>query len=203
MEPTEIPVMRNQDQQFDDLLKSARVPERSQGYWDSFPKRVAVRLSEKRPTGETLSTSSLRLWGFGLVTVVMALILCVGLWMRGRHVSAEPNYAKLYREIESMFPNQVRAIVVESGGVKLDLSDRPDVPSSSPLRVDVCHNQQCRTYITFSGQRIPVNKESWDVLSDGVGHVLVVGPSVVWTSADSTRRAGAYHRYEKPMRMSS
>ena len=64
---------------------------------------------------------------------------------------------------------------MERDGVKLDLSDKPDVPSSSPLRVDVCHNQQCRTYITFSGQRIPVNAENWDVLSDGVGHVLVVG----------------------------
>ena len=95
--------------------------------------------------------------------------------------------------IESMFPNQVRAIVVESGAVKLDLSEKPDVPSSSPLRVDVCRNQQCRTYITFSGQRIRVNTESWDVLSDGVGHVLVVGRNVAWTSAEPNHRSGAYH----------
>ena len=195
--------MNNQDQQFDDLLKSARVPERSKGYWENFPKRMAARLSEERHAEEAPVGSSLRLWGFGLATVVIALILCAGLWMRGRHVSAEPNYAKLYREIESMFPNQIRAIVVESGGVKLDLSDRPDVPSSSPLRVDVCHNQQCGTYITFSGQRIRVNAESWDVLADGTGHVLVVGPNVVWTSAEPARRAGAYHIDAKPMRMSS
>src|ERR1700722_10688138 len=163
MEPTGVHDMNNQDQQFDEQLKSARVPERSEGYWEAFPKRVAVRLSEEPRAGEAPSTSSLRLWGFGLASAVAVLILCVSLWMRERLVSTGPNYAKLYREIESMFPNQVRAIVVESDGVKLDLSDKPDVPSSSPLRVDVCHNQQCGTYITFSGQRILVNKESGDV----------------------------------------
>jgi hypothetical protein len=195
--------MNNQDQQFDDLLKSARVPERSEGYWETFPKRMAVRLSEEKRIVETPSGSVLRLWGFGLVTAVATLMLCVGLWMRMRLVSTEPNYTKLYHEIESMFPNQVRAIVVERDGVRLELSDKPDVPSSSPLRVDVCHNQQCGTYITFSGQRIHVSTESWDVLSDGIGHVVVVGPNIAWTSAEPTRRAGAYHIDAKPMGMSS
>jgi hypothetical protein len=102
-----------------------------------------------------------------------------------------------------MFPNQVRGIVVENGGVKLDLSDKPDVPSSSPLRVDVCHNQQCGTYITFSGQKIRVDAENWDVLSDGVGHVVVAGPNIAWTSAEPARRVGAYHIDAKPMRLSS
>ena len=195
--------MNNQDQQFDDLLKSARVPERSEGYWESFPKRVGVWLSEERRTGEISSGSFLRYWGLGLATAVMVLMLGVGLWMRGRLVSTEPNYTKLYHEIESMFPNQVRAIVVEKNGVRLELSDKPDVPSSSPLRVDVCHNQQCGTYITFSGQRIRVNAESWDVLSDGGGHVVVAGPSIVWTSAEPMRRVGTYHIDAKPLRVSS
>ncbi len=195
--------MSNQDQHFDDLLKSACVPERSEGYWERFPKRVTAQLSTGAQMRTTTPASSIRLWGWGLAGACVVLIVSFSLWTKSSITTAQPNYTKLYREIESMFPNQVRAIVVESSGVKLDLSDKPDVPSSSPLRVDVCHDQQCGTYITFSGQQIRVNAESWDVLSDGVGHVLVVGPNVVWTSAEPTRRAGAYHIDANQLRMSS
>jgi hypothetical protein len=203
MEGTKVHAVSNQDQQFDDLLKSVRVPERSPGYWENFPKRVAAQLSERARTKTAISASSPRLWGWGLVGTCTVLIVGFGLWMKSSIATAQPNYTKLYHEIESMFPNQVRAIVVEGGGVKLELSDKPDIPSSSPLRVDVCHDQQCGTYITFSGQQIRVNAESWDVLSDGAGHVLVVGPNVVWTSAEPTGRAGAYHIDAQPLRMSS
>jgi hypothetical protein len=195
--------MNDADKNLNELLKKARTPERSAGYWENFPKRVTAQLlagSQPRPVS---SLTLPRLWAYGLAGVSAVLILCLGLWMRGRIATIQPDYTKLYHEIESMFPNQVRAIVVENGGVKLDLSDKPDIPSSSPLRVDVCHAQQCRTYITFSGQRIIVNAESWDVLSDGVGHVLVVGPNVVWTSAEPARHVGAYHIDAQPLRMSS
>ena len=185
--------MSKQDQQFDDMLKSARVPDRSAGYWENFPKRVTARLSTSTQPVMAPSSNAAHRWAWVPASAFAVLMLCFGFWMRSRITTAQPNYAKLYREIEAMFPNQVRTIVVDSGAVKLDLSERPDVPSSSPLRVDVCHNQQCRTYITFSGQRIRVNTENWDVLSDGVGNVLVVGRNVAWTSAEPNHRSGAYH----------
>jgi hypothetical protein len=175
------------------MLKSAKVPDRSAGYWENFPKRVTAQLAAGMQPKTTGSAGLIRRWGWGLALACTVLIAGIGLWMHRPAATARPNYAKLYREIEAMFPNQVRAIVVESGAVKLDLSEKPDVPSSSPLRVDVCQNQQCRTYITFSGQQIRVNMESWDVLSDEVGHVLVVGRNVAWTSAEPNRRSGAYH----------
>ena len=179
--------------ELDKLMKNARVPERSPGYWENFPKRVTARLSTSAQPVMAPSTNAFHRWAWVLASAFAVLMLCFGFWMRSRITTAQLNYAKLYREIEAMFPNQVRTIVVESGAVKLDLSERPDVPSSSPLRVDVCRNQQCRTYITFSGQRIRVNRENWDVLSDGVGHVLVVGRNVAWTSAEPNHRSGAYH----------
>ena len=179
--------------ELDKLMKNARVPERSPGYWENFPKRGTARWSTSAQPVMAPSTDAPHRWAWVLASAFAVLILCFGFWMRSRITTAQPNYAKLYHEIEGMFPNQVRTIVVESGAVKLDLSERPDVPSSSPLRVDVCHNQQCRTYITFSGQRIRVNAENWDVLSDGVGHVLVVGRNVAWTSAEPNHRSGAYH----------
>jgi hypothetical protein len=195
--------MKVDDDKLTELLKSARAPDRSAGYWENFPKRVTAQLFAGAPAPSTTSASPFRAWGWGLAGACAVLIASFGLWMRARVVSAEPNYTKLYREIESMFPNQVRAIVVENGGVRLDLSDRPDIPSSPPLRVDVCHNQQCGTYITFSGQQIRVNTENWDVLSDGLGHVVVAGRSRVWTSAEPARRAGAYHIDAEPLKVTS
>lgn len=193
MERTEVYGVSKQHQQFDDLLKSARVPERSAGYWENFPKRVSAQLSAGAQPTAAISPGLIRLWLWGLAAVCGALVLCFGLWMKRPIATAQPNYAKLYHEIESMFPNQVRAIVVEHGGIKLDLSDQPNVPSSSPLRVDVCYEQQCRTYITLSGQQILVGGERCEVLSDGQGHVLVAGRDMVWTSEEPSQHAGGYH----------
>jgi hypothetical protein len=190
------------DSDLDSLLRTLRVPERPAEYWERFPKQVRGRIFTGLRAETPISDDRARLWLWGAATAFTALILCVGFWARNRMVTAEPNYTKLYREIESMFPNQVRAIVMENGAVKLDLSEKPDVPSSLPLRVDICQNQQCRTYITFSGQRIRVDTESWDVLTDGDGHVLVVGRNLAWTSAEPNRRSGAYHIDAAPLETS-
>jgi hypothetical protein len=130
------------------------------------------------------------------------LALCVGLWLKPRR-PAGPNYAKLYREVEAMFPNQVRAIAVDQQGVRLDLADKPNVPASAPLLVNVCREQQCRAFITFSGQQIRVNGESWDVLANGEGGVFVVGKRSVWSSEEPTQRAGVYRIDAQPLRFTS
>ena len=191
--------MSHDDSNLDGVLKASHVPDRSTGYWESFPKRVTVRLSEAVRTEATISASSIRLWAWGLAGVCAVLMVSFGLWMRERLAPAEPNYTKLYQEIHTMFPNQVRAIVVGQTGVKLDLSDNPDIPSSPPVRVDVCRHQQCLTYITFSGQSIRLNGETCDVLADGQGHISLVGRDIVWTSADPTRRLEAYHIEAGPL----
>jgi hypothetical protein len=185
--------------ELDKLMKSARVPERSAGYWENFPKRVTARLSGSAQPVMAPSRNAPRRWAWALAGAFAVLILCLGLWMRNRIATVQPDYTKLYREIESMFPNQVRAIVVESSGVKLDLSDKPDIPSSPPVRVDVCRHQRCRTYITFSGQSIRLNGETCDVLADGQGHISLVGRDTVWTSADPTHRLEAYHIEAGPL----
>jgi hypothetical protein len=199
MEGTKVHAVSNQDQHFDNLLKSVRVPERSPGYWENFPQRVTAQLSAGRQPAAPVSVNSPGLWAWGLAGASAVLIAGYGLWMKSSIATAQPNYTKLYHEIESMFPNQVRAIVVEQSGVKLDLSERPDVPSSPPVRVDVCRRQQCLTYITFSGQSIHLNGESCDVLADGQGHILLVGRDIVWTSGDPSRRPEAYHIEAGPL----
>ncbi|MGD0651536.1 MAG: hypothetical protein ABSA97_10425 [Verrucomicrobiia bacterium] len=193
--------MNDADKNLDELLKAVRVPERSPGYWENFPKRVTAQLAAGTRIDATTARHSWA-WRFGVGTVCLILALGVGLWLKTRR-PAEPNYAKLYREIEAMFPNQVRAIAMDKQGVRLDLADKPDVPASAPLLVNVCRERQCRAFITFSGQQIRVNGESWDVLANGQGDVLVVGKRSVWSNEEPTRRIGAYRIDAQPLRFMS
>jgi hypothetical protein len=187
--------MKADDDKLNELLKSAHMPERSPGYWEAFPKRISTQLENR----SRLETAPTRIWwAVGFAGMCCLAVLGLGLWLKA-HRPTQPDYARLYTEITQMFPNQVRAIVVDGDGVRLDLADRANVPPSAPLRVDVCHDRRCQTYITFSGQQIRVGDEPCDVLADGRGHVLVVGGNIAWTSAEPARNADGYHIAAEPL----
>jgi hypothetical protein len=194
--------MNDADRNLDELLKAAKVPERSTGYWEAFPKRVTAQLAAVTRAGATATWRYAWAWRLAVATACFLIALGVGLWFKARR-PAGPNYAKLYHEIEAMFPNQVRAIAVDQQGVRLDLADKPDVPASSPLLVNVCRNRQCRAFITFSGQQIRVNGERWDVLANGQGEVFVVGKRSVWSSEEPKQRVGAYRINVQPLSFTS
>ena len=207
--------MNDADKRLNELLKGARMPERSPGYWEHFPKRVTAQISGRdRPPGcptwavtwlARRSSPTFR-WCVGLAAACLTVAL-IGLlhpFSPSTDTRAKANAeSKLYREVAALFPNQVRAIVMDERGVRLDLADKPDVPASSPLLVNVCRAQQCRAFITFSGQQIHVNGESWDVLADGKGGVFVVGNRSIWSSEEPTQRAGAYRIDAQPLRFTS
>ena len=170
----------------DKLLKSARVPERSPGYWEYFPKRVTAQVGEAR-AGATAPVRHHWLWLTGLATACAVLVagILVGRLCESAnspHRLAEAAYtggayARLYREIEGLFPNQVQAIVVDPRGVKLVLSETPNVTRSQPLLIQACRRDDCRHVITFSGQQVKVNGDTWDVLVNGQNQVVVAGRS--------------------------
>ena len=194
--------MNDTNKRLDKLLRDVRVPERAEGYWENFPKRVTAQIVGGSRSVATAPPWHSWAWGVGLATACLVLALGIGLSLKPRH-PAGPNYTKLYREIEAMFPNQVRAIAVDQQGVRLDLADKPDVPTSSPLLVNVCRERQCRAFITFSGQQIRVNGESWEVLADGKGNVFVVGKRSVWSSEEPTRQVGTYRIDAEPLGLTS
>jgi hypothetical protein len=119
----------------------------------------------------SVAATPLRWWWLAGISAACVLIAVLLRLPR----QAPTDYAKLYWEISGMFPNQVRAIVEDERGVHLLLSEKPNVPSSPALLVRVCEPQQCRSVITFSGQRVRLNGETVEVLADGRGDVLVVG----------------------------
>ena len=164
------------------LLKSVRVPDRSPGYWQNFPKRVTARLNDPQSAPAPVGH-----WRWAVGWAVAGIVAGLGLAVTFLHprAAAQQDYAKLYREISTMFPNQVRAIVADEKGVRVVLADAPTVPTSSPVLVNICTAQRCSHVITFSGQQIPVGTAEADVLADGRWNIIVAGPQFVWSSAEN------------------
>ena len=179
--------MKNTD--LDAILAKARLPEIPQESLDMFPRRIVAGLKRKEPGSPATRHFLPRLaWAFGLVTCVL-IAYVVGHSGGQRETTAIPTKhnlasAKLIQEMMAMFPNQIRAIVQDdSGGLRLVLSDTPDVPASPPLYVRICDSQHCSSFVTFSGQEIQVNGQSISVLSDTRGGIILTGAQFVWSSA--------------------
>lgn len=163
-----------------DLLKRAKVPGRSPGYWERFPKRVSAMLS-----GETASPRLRSVW----LWVAVAACLVAVMWLPHRLTRQEPiasldGYRKVYREMSALFPRQVQAIVMDDYGIRLQLADTQQMPDSPPVLVRIHHAAGCRDFITFSGQQIEMDTQKLDVLTDGRNNVLLVGPHLCWSSAE-------------------
>jgi hypothetical protein len=180
------------DSDLNHVLKSARAPERAPEYWEQFPSAVVRRLRQgsfpappncarKRPV---------LIWASGFATACLVLGFGIGVW-HGRRQASEvrslAESAKLIHEVAALFPQRVRAIVSDDSGVRLVLSDQPDVPASTPLWVKICQGRKCQTIVTFSGQTIQLADQSFEVLTDARDNVLLVGPQTVWSSSDPAR----------------
>jgi len=155
-------------------LRQAMVPARSPGYWEHFPRRVMARLERAEPASSHVNWTA---WRWAAAACVL-MVAAAAAWQLRPRVTPGTDYAKLVREIAKEFPGQLKAIVVDGHGMRVELADSPSVPVSSPVLVEVCRAQQdCRKVITFSGQEIKVNGEPWDVLVNGEGRVIVAGRS--------------------------
>lgn len=185
------------------LLQQGRVPERPSDYWEAFPEKIvqALRRADhavprnERPAGRPRWTLA---WGAAFASVFLGIGLLVGIRL-GRDANldaqSQAELAAYLREIEALFPGQLQAIVFEKSGPRLLLSERPDVPRSAPIFVRICRNQDCRSYLTFSGQRVGVAGEEFEVLLDANGGVILLGEKAIWSSA-GTRSARLPFRIE-------
>jgi hypothetical protein len=198
------------DPQLDKLLKSARPPERSADQWAALNKRIAARLHwQPRDTEDRSATkqSLLRAWGIGLAAACAAGVLTFLFWPGRDHSAVTTNSAMAetevsYSEILEMFPNQVRAIVFADGDSRIELSDKPDQSDAQPIFLKVCGPHGCQTIITFSGQRIRVNGDEWEVLASGKDGVIVAGKAAVWTSNEPAARLSQFRIEAKQIKSS-
>ena len=195
--------MKQDDPNLDELLKRLRVPERSPGYWEYLPKRILARIEAQSARQRQPRRLSFLAWGLGLATACLAIGLTVGAWWSNRngetlHAAQLAESQKLFQEVAAMFPNRLQSIVVDRAGVRLELSDTENIPESTPLLLSVCKGRVCQRIITFSGQNVNIDGQSCEVLADGKGHILLVGPRFVWSSAEPTSR-GPYRIHAEPL----
>jgi hypothetical protein len=184
------------DRELDQLLRSAQLPARPDDYWRDFPKRITAKLHWlPRPSAPTVyqRLDSLLAWGLGVATICLAVIFVIH--SRPAVQTARPGPAKdeqlaearkCYREFEGLFTNQLQAIVFDQKGPRMILSDKANLPNSTPLYVKVCGPAGCVAFVTFSGQHIPFNGENCEVLADGRDEVMLVGNRHVWSQSDAS-----------------
>jgi hypothetical protein len=191
------------DFELDRSLKAARVPERPEEYWEDFPRRVSVRLRTAPVRRRVEPRWQPRLaWGAGAAFACLVIGFAIGQW-HGRPRPTDPYAAlqseKMLREVLTFFPNRVRAIVQDERGLHLVLSDKPDVPVSTPLWIKVCDGNQCRAVVTFSGQELQIARERVEVLADAQGGVMLVGDRLFWSSAEPDRAPGRLRIQSRPL----
>lgn len=188
--------MRRRDDELNQLLHAARVPERTPGYWANFSEAVLREI--RMPAGRSVTPAAranLWAWGLGLAIVCLVLGFFAG-FRRGHAVgfsAAEVAQGrKIYQELAALFPGRLQTVLLDGRGSQLVLASDAQPPASAPLLVQICHGEDCRRFITFSGQRVALNGEAFEVLSDAEGNVLVVGERLVWSSGEPRKAAAGY-----------
>ena len=169
------------------ILKKARLPEIPEESLEMFPRRIVARLKHNDSPARAKWKYSPRLaWAFGLAACIV-ITFAVGHWS-GRIEAIHSNDVladiKVVRETLAMFPNRVRAIVRDEGGMNLVLSDKEDVPVSTPIYVRICNGKQCSSLVTFSGQAIQIAGQEVTVLSEADGGIILEGSKFLWSSSE-------------------
>lgn len=180
------------DSELDKTLQSAAGPRLEPEYQQAFPQRVLANLrSAPGQIARVEHPWRLRLaWATAAAACILAAFLA-GRWHgrleAGRDVLAD---SKLIQQTMAMFPNRVRAIVRDQRGINLVLSDRDDVPASTPIYVRICDGRNCSSAVTFSGQEIQLAGQKLTVLAEANGGIILEGSEFVWSSTERAVTAG-------------
>jgi hypothetical protein len=173
------------DSELEKKLKSAREPALDADYLEAFPRLVTASLRSAAPRQVAPESPWLPRLGWGLATAACLFVaFAAGRWS-GRAPAETAGDAladvKLVRETLGMFPNRVRAIVRDERGLNLVLSDREDVPASTPIYVRICDGNRCSSLVTFSGQEIQIAGQKLTVLSEADGGIILEGSKFLWS----------------------
>ncbi len=189
--------MKNSD--LDHLLKRAKTPEPAPKFLEDLPRRVQRGIDrDLRDSNETPTLLHLLLRRAMPLAAAAACIILGFIWganSRQDQGVQSPELAEAracWREVAALFPNQLQSIILDAQGSRVALSEKADQPLAAPIYLKLCDGKDCRRFITFSGQQIKVNGESFEVLIDRVGEVLLVGEAHVWNSANASEPLGAY-----------
>jgi len=130
-------------------------------------------------------------WSMRVGAAAVVIGLAIAVWKYHEASDTKPQdtaMLKYFSELEALFPDQLRAVIFDNYGPRLMLSEQGNVPRSTPVYLKVCAAKRCQKVVTFSGQQVPINGDTYEVLTDAKGNLLLVGDNGVWSSAqpDST-----------------
>ena len=193
------------DNELDQLLKSAKAPARPEEYWESFPTDVTRSLNRPLREPEPKRWLPRLAWAGAFAAVCIVAGYLIG--HQAGHQEAGNGQLlqneKLIREVMAMFPNRVRAIVKDDSGMQLVLSDEANVPDSMPIWVKVCQGEHCTTLVTFSGQEVEVAGQKMTVLADAENGVILAGDRFVWASDEPSAAQPQLRIQARPIQVAS
>lgn len=177
------------DSELNRILKAARVPERAKEFWAQFPGRVISRLHWKTaaaaPERPGVRWFPRLAWSLTALAACLVIGFLLGHWRGHSDALAENGLLqneKVIKEMLAMFPNRVRAVVQDDHGLHLVLSDKNEIPASTPLWVKICDGRHCAAMVTFSGQQIQIGHQDVTVLADPEGKIILAGDSFLWSN---------------------
>lgn len=172
--------------ELESILKRARLPEIPGESLEMFPRRIVGSLKCDRSSVRSPRHFSPHLaWAFGLMACII-IAFAAGHWAGRKQAGTTlaPDALtslKLIHETLAMFPNRVRAIVQNEHGLNLVLSDKPDVPDSTPIYVRIQDGGRCSSLVTFSGQELQIAGQKVTVLSQTDGGIILEGSNFFWS----------------------
>ncbi len=174
--------------ELESILKKAQLPEIPEETLELFPRRIAARLKHGVQPGRAPRSFRPR-WGWALgLAACIAIAIAFDYWSARTATGKIPapdtlTSRKLIRETLAMFPNRVSAIVEDEHGMNLVLSEKPDVPVSTPIYVSISDNGRSSSMVTFSGQEVQIAGQKVTVLADAHGGVILAGQNFVWSES--------------------
>jgi hypothetical protein len=202
------------DSKLNGLLRRLTVPERSEMEWkeaaEKTMRKIAGVCHSRGPFGELPPVSSqyrvsaswrLARWTAGVATACVIVGFILGQWHGRRGVRRDEvaEARKLFSELNVIFPDQVKAVVLDGSSPRLTVADAPQPNRGIPLFVRVCGRSGCQRIITFSGERVRLNGGDCDVLLDAAGNIIIIGERFVWSSAGQNSRNNGYRIQAAPL----
>lgn len=153
-------------------------------------------ITEARTTLSAIHRRRIHTYFWPVLATAACMALAFSLWSRPKAPpvssnpppAAEDKYALILREVTSVFPDQVKAIIADGGELRIALADQPLATKQQPVVVELCENLKCTTVITYVGQTVEVGGHIVTIRSDEKG-AIVVDTSDAQEAEDPTHKS--------------
>jgi len=195
------------EKMIENALRSLEVPPPDAVRREHALQRAQAGLDVAATAGTPSHRSPLRLVGWAAVPIaaVLAWLMLVptSLTQQLHAPRTRPGFSTaevddsryILREVRLLFPDRLRAVVVDADGMNIELHDEPTTISDQPILVELSVPEaEPVRLISYSGQTVNATiagrRMRLDLLLTGGDDVLVLGNDFIWTSHESLGTKG-------------